>query len=428
MNQTQGVQMEQLDTNFVDQFTRSEIEAEIIRQEQANPIVINSSRRKLTKEEEEMKWQLLINPKLFEKPNVFSQPKQQPQSAVEEWKPELALNNSKQLPAPQLPLNPMQFETPNIYLKPKQHPKPAVVEWNTEVAPLMKNTALPVKNSMPSLPQAQIPHTVQSPAQFIQYENIEPRMEQQKMVNDSMEKIYKDIENMNINYNELSDAQINQELSQAYNNHTAMPQINHVYNRTTVPNFENTPRHPRYPYKLPKVFPVYSNGIAETKQIKYFHPRPEKRAPILIDANKFELVQNASSHGFDLVRRFPRETSRIHRTRSRTRCLYTHYNSNIIDYRTPHKPLPQKRNFSRHRAILSTQHEHFNPDRTKDKPLKIFNSDRSRIRNERDQNCKCKCGIQCNCKKKHRKKTRQHSKQWCQNGILCECHVKDFFY
>ena len=66
------IDKEILDLNFINKFTRSQIEAEIKRQEKIFPILIKPQENavKLSEEEEELKHQLELNPNLFIVPNI----------------------------------------------------------------------------------------------------------------------------------------------------------------------------------------------------------------------------------------------------------------------------------------------------------------------------------------------------------------------
>jgi hypothetical protein len=67
------IDKEILDFSFINKFTRSQIEAEIKRQEKIFPILIKPQDNtvKLSEEEEELKHQLELNPNLFIVPNII---------------------------------------------------------------------------------------------------------------------------------------------------------------------------------------------------------------------------------------------------------------------------------------------------------------------------------------------------------------------
>jgi hypothetical protein len=75
MRQANGVLVEKeiLDLNFINKFTRSQIEAEIKRQEKIFPIILNNQNRNVAEindDKEELERQLKMNPKLFQIPNI----------------------------------------------------------------------------------------------------------------------------------------------------------------------------------------------------------------------------------------------------------------------------------------------------------------------------------------------------------------------
>jgi hypothetical protein len=77
MRQANGdlVEKEILDLSFINKFTRSQIEAEIKRQEKIFPIILNTQNKnvaELNDEKEELERQLKMNPNLFQIPNFDS--------------------------------------------------------------------------------------------------------------------------------------------------------------------------------------------------------------------------------------------------------------------------------------------------------------------------------------------------------------------